>query len=102
MPNILTCVYCGMEYPEGTPPHGSQILTDHIKICPKHPLRKAEENIIKLRNALIALLGIIPNNCTILNLKDTKTQLQQTELELYVGNNKSIIQAIDTLIDTFD
>lgn len=34
----LTCVYCGTEYPEGTPPHGSQILTNHIEICPKHPL----------------------------------------------------------------
>jgi hypothetical protein len=40
MNNILTCVYCGMAYPEGTPPHGSKILTDHIKICEKHPMSK--------------------------------------------------------------
>ncbi len=57
MPNILTCVYCGMQYPEGTPPHGSQILTDHIKVCEEHPLRQAEVKIAKLRNALIGLVG---------------------------------------------
>ena len=55
--NTLTCVYCGMAYPEGTPPHGSQILTDHIKVCEKHPLRAAEATIQKLRSALVALVG---------------------------------------------
>jgi len=37
--NTLTCVYCGMAYPEGT------------------PLRKAEETIVKLRTALVGLVG---------------------------------------------
>ena len=55
--NTLTCVYCGMAYPEGTPPHGSQILTDHIKVCEKHPMREAEAKIKKLRAALIGLVG---------------------------------------------
>jgi len=41
--NTLTCVYCGHEYPEGTPPHGAQILTDHIRVCEKHPLRLCEK-----------------------------------------------------------
>ena len=50
--NSLTCVYCGMAYPEGTPPYGSQVLTDHIKVCEKHPLRAAEATIAKLRAAL--------------------------------------------------
>ena len=49
-PNILTCVYCGMAYPEGTPPHSASILTDHIKICEKHPM-------YKLRKALEGLIG---------------------------------------------
>ena len=40
-PNTLTCVYCGMAYPEGTPPHGARILTEHIKVCEKHPMRQA-------------------------------------------------------------
>lgn len=39
MGNTLTCVYCGHQYPEGTPPHGSQVLTDHISQCEKHPMK---------------------------------------------------------------
>ncbi len=58
MGNVLTCVYCGMAYPEGTPPHGSQILTDHIKVCEKHPMRQAEKKIVLLRAALIGLVGV--------------------------------------------
>jgi hypothetical protein len=50
--NILTCVYCGHQYPEGTPPAHSQILTDHIKVCEKHPMRDAEAKIRQLRSAL--------------------------------------------------
>lgn len=57
MPNILTCVYCGEAYPEGTPPHSEKILTDHIKVCKKHPMRQAEVIIQKLRNALEGLVG---------------------------------------------
>ncbi len=45
MPNTLTCVYCGMAYPEGTPPHGSKVLTDHIRICEKHPMRELESQL---------------------------------------------------------
>ena len=46
-----------MAYPEGTPPHGSKVLTDHIKICEKHPMRNVEAKISKLQNALAALIG---------------------------------------------
>ena len=55
-PNTLTCVYCGAAFPEGTPPHGHQVLTDHIKVCEKHPLRKAEETIAKLQQENAILL----------------------------------------------
>ncbi len=34
----LTCVYCGHQYPPGTPPSNHEALTTHIKECPKHPL----------------------------------------------------------------
>lgn len=53
----LTCVYCGLAYPPGTPSHGVQVLTDHIKVCEKHPLHKAEATIKKLRAALVGLVG---------------------------------------------
>lgn len=56
--NTLTCVYCGMAYPEGTPPHGAKILTDHIRVCERHPMRKAESVIADLRKALAGLVGL--------------------------------------------
>ena len=68
---ILTCVYCGIEYPQDTPAWGSDVLTEHIKVCEKHPMRKAESDIKKLRGALIGLLGV-----------ETKEELEQMELFL--------------------
>jgi hypothetical protein len=35
---IVTCVYCGLEYPSGTPTSQHELLTAHIKVCPKHPM----------------------------------------------------------------
>ena len=54
---VLTCVYCGVEYPQETPSWGSDVLTEHIKICEKHPMRKAEVTFAKLKAALIGLVG---------------------------------------------
>ena len=65
---ILTCVYCGHEYPQDTPAAGSQVLTDHIRGCEQHPLRKAEADINLLRSALAGLIGT-----------DTETELRQME-----------------------
>jgi hypothetical protein len=50
---VVTCVYCGMQYPEDTPCHGAEILTEHIKVCEKHPLRKAECEIVNLENIIM-------------------------------------------------
>lgn len=55
---VLTCVYCGHEYPQDTPAAGDQVLTDHIRICPQHPLRKAEAAIRSLRSALEGVVGV--------------------------------------------
>jgi hypothetical protein len=44
---ILTCVYCGHEYPQGTPSWGNEILTEHIKVCEKHPMRKLEKRLAR-------------------------------------------------------
>jgi hypothetical protein len=49
---ILTCVYCGHEYPQGTGAWNDEILTKHIKICPKHPMREAEAKIKQLEERL--------------------------------------------------
>ena len=57
---VLTCVYCGHEYPAGTPASGSDVaaLTDHIKVCDKHPMRAAEAKISRLRSAMVGLIGV--------------------------------------------
>ncbi len=95
--NKLTCVYCGMAYPAGTPTHGARVLTEHIKVCEKHPMRKAEDKIFKLRAALAGLVGA-----------STKKELQDMEAVIrsanYVPESEkvSIINAIDVLIDTVD
>jgi hypothetical protein len=39
--NKLTCVFCGKEYPLGTPASQHKALYKHIAQCPKHPLSKA-------------------------------------------------------------
>ena len=59
MSNILTCVYCGMAYPEGTPPHGAKVLTDHIKVCEKHPMRELEEELRATRHVLDQLYRVV-------------------------------------------
>jgi hypothetical protein len=51
----LTCVYCGQMYPPNTPTHGSEVLTEHIKVCEKHPMRKIEEENKELRKRVAEL-----------------------------------------------
>ena len=68
---VLTCVYCGHEYPQNTPAHGSQVLTEHIKVCGSHPMRKAEADIALLRSALAGLIGA-----------DSEDELRQMEIAM--------------------
>ena len=51
----LTCVYCGQMYPPNTPTHGSEVLTEHIKVCEKHPMRKLEVENADLRKRVLEL-----------------------------------------------
>ncbi len=45
----INCVYCGHRYAPGTPGTMSKVLYEHIKVCPKHPLSKAEAKIKELQ-----------------------------------------------------
>lgn len=38
----VACAFCGHEYGEGTPKFQNDTLTEHIKVCPKHPMRQIE------------------------------------------------------------
>lgn len=97
MPTTLPCVYCGMVFSEGTLPFNeTQILTDHFKVCEKHPMRQAEAKITKLRDALIGLVGAA-----------TKEELTAMELFLRSGSAPSAdiiaaINAIHVLLETMD
>ncbi len=91
---ILTCVYCGEAYPQDTPTWGDEVLTEHIKVCPKHPLREAERKIEILKKALIGLVGV-----------ETREELEQMEIEVRsLPAHDSVkvpsIIAIHTLLET--
>jgi hypothetical protein len=52
---IVTCVYCGHEYPTGTPASQDAALTCHIRVCEKHPMRAVEAERDALRGEVEAL-----------------------------------------------
>lgn len=54
---VVTCVYCGHEYPDGTPTAKAELLTAHIKTCHKHPMRQAEADVKTLWDALAEVVG---------------------------------------------
>lgn len=90
----LTCVYCGQEYPPGSPTHGSAVLTEHIKVCAKHPMRAVEERCTKLRAALVGLVGA-----------DGRDELQQMDTIIRASPapeaDKAVsLDAIHVLIET--
>ena len=70
-PSVVTCVYCGHEYPDGTPTAKHDLLTAHIKVCEKHPMRDAEARIERLRKALSGLIGA-----------ETKEELEAMEMAM--------------------
>lgn len=91
---VVTCVFCGAPYPSGTPTHGAQILTEHIRVCEKHPMRKLESDNAKLRSALVGLVGA-----------DTKEELEGMEgairlLPMPERDRAQTLNAIHALLDT--
>ena len=49
---VLTCAFCGAEYPPGTPESNDAALTAHVRVCPKHPMRETEAEVSRLTDAL--------------------------------------------------
>jgi hypothetical protein len=85
-----------MAFPEGTPPHGAKVLTDHIKVCEKHPLRKAEANIKRLRSALVGLVGAEDQE----ELRQMETMLRA--MPVPEDDIAASINAIHALLETVD
>ena len=76
---VVTCVYCGHQYPGGTPSSQDRALTEHIRTCAKHPLRAAEARVEKLRSALVGLVGASKR-------EELSAMLLETLLELTPGD----------------
>jgi len=94
----LTCVYCGHAYPPGTPTHGSDELTAHIKVCTKHPMRALEIKYGNVRQALITLLG---DADSIKLLEEMKNQISSLPVETPITISKvKLLGAIDALIES--
>ena len=90
----LTCVYCGHAYPSGTPAHGAKVLTEHIRTCEKHPMRKLEADRAKLRDALIGLVGSA-------DPEELQGMIVATETLPDPGGNRTVaIHAMRVLIET--
>ena len=89
-----TCAFCGESYPPGTPASQATALTDHIRICEKHPMWQVEADKAKLRAALATLVGV-----------DTKEELEQMEAVIRLSaapaaDKAGIIDAIHALLST--
>lgn len=53
----MTCAFCGQAYGPGTPAHGAEVLTQHIRICAKHPQRNVERIARNLLNGALKMIG---------------------------------------------
>ena len=91
---ILTCVYCGMQYPQDTPAWGDKVLTDHIRVCEKHPMKKLADQYEQVRAALVGLVGA-----------DSREELDRMEAVIRIApapdtDKAATINAICALRDT--
>lgn len=84
---VVTCVYCGHEYPDGTPTAKAEALTAHVKACEKHPMKR-------LINALAALVGS-RSKTELLGMRE-----QIAILPTDADEKRNMTNAIDVLIET--
>ena len=55
---MVTCAFCGESYGPGTPTSGALALEDHIRACPKHPMRLVEAIVQKLLSGALSMVGV--------------------------------------------
>ena len=70
--DVVTCAFCGHEYPRGTPRHGDGQLVAHMKTCLKHPMREVEEKLRGLEHAY----GELKTWNTVLEIKIAEEEKQ--------------------------
>ncbi len=57
---ILTCVYCGHQYQDGTPAAKHAALTEHIQTCEQHPLTALRQKVKVFCDHMAEALGAEP------------------------------------------
>lgn len=45
---VVTCAFCGKQYPTGTPVTKHALLTEHIFQCEKHPIQELGKSLAGL------------------------------------------------------
>lgn len=88
------CAYCGNKYPRGTPKYQNEQLSEHIKVCPKHPMRKLELKL-EIQNTRIKNLRkiLIDSICGLGSFADdssTDTHLSTLTSEIKRRNLNSV------------
>ncbi len=58
----LVCCFCGQAYPPGTPDSQHDLLTAHIRVCTKHPMRAVETENAQLIRYLKACRPHLPSH----------------------------------------
>ncbi len=91
---VVTCVYCGHEYPNGTPTAKAKELTEHIKVCESHPMREAERRIDILTGALSGLIGAESED----ELKAMEATIRTTPAP--AADKAAMLNAIHALLET--
>lgn len=91
---VLTCVFCGHEYPQDTPAWGNEVLTQHIAGCEHHPMRAVVGQRDRLRSALAALVGA-----------STQDELQAVRiglcaLQIDPGEKAVLFEAVEALLES--
>lgn len=52
---IVTCAFCGEQYPRGTPAHTADVLAEHIVKCERHPMKAMADRNALLEAAALAV-----------------------------------------------
>ena len=97
MSHVLTCVYCGYHFPADTPASGAPILTEHIKVCEKHPLKETIDRLGQYQNQ-VRLAG------TALSIAELLSMHAQARLpsKSPTPSDKDEDRAIQVLIDRLE
>jgi len=56
----VTCVFCGHEYPTGTPRTQAKLLAEHVADCPKHPAAAFKRRAEAAEAELVSVLTLSP------------------------------------------